>query len=813
MAYKEDGGFGSVPWVAPNSGGPNAPWWDRRAIEGQAESAELPNLQNDSIRILPEAWESLRAGFTLTADIGLKPEEKVTELIEPVLPRPLKERVVERVRSAPDAVARVAVGFVTLFSMGEAMEPVDMPRSEPARPVEARTEAELLIPPKPVELVDLEVEDRADRTGGIVFGGVTKEEAVVADRQGGIEPESQPKAIEAMEQPVLPMAVEVVERVIFQAPVAEIVGEAEAGKTVVESEPQVEEQAVVLSEALLESMAPVLAESGFDVKDPSFRASTAWVRSDEGYKPEFGLIGGDESKPLALTFVMQESDDVTRIGLVNWLSVGEATPESIEKLDQKQMTVAVFEPENSGRTDGFDFVGKAGGERVFLFPDLWDKEGVFNPKAPLAGFYEGAFIPIEPQEEPVGTVLLKTVCRGGEGGVTCAVVIPEPVVPEQGKVVPGLASLVPEGLTLDQVRPEPVKEIPVEIERANRMATVAAKGLNMRTGPGTDYSVVKTLTQDTVVEITGWDDQSGWLETRLIDQKTGEVIKDEKGDEIKGWLSGGVDYVTYDKDWVERNLPVAVIPDLPKAAPTPVPQSPVVVPVSTPGVPGVEKVDPPEGASKMPNGFYASKEGDQYIMHAPNNVACGYLTTRPDGNLVWIMEAPYSGREVSKEEILASLEEIFAYNLTEAHRNLIWTAVDRYYHLWTPSQMAAFADLVDTISVREGSVSRVAGSGWIEIARMVLETGNYVVAGQDFRDLVVFEVITHEMDHLVQFELVRLGGGNFLGLRWTVVDYEHMAHLSSLDIFSKGLRERGVDPNISKRYQKIQVKIQSFYYN
>jgi multidrug resistance efflux pump len=91
------------------------------------------------------------------------------------------------------------------------------------------------------------------------------------------------------------------------------------------------------------------------------------------------------------------------------------------------------------------------------------------------------------------------------------------------------------------VTPTPVKAGPTSTIGPTPTATevpppvqaeVIAWGLNVRSGPGVNYSVIATLSMGDIVPVIDLDPNTGWLQVRLLD---GEKI---------GWISGSPTYVS-----------------------------------------------------------------------------------------------------------------------------------------------------------------------------------------------------------------------------------------------------------------------------
>ena len=65
----------------------------------------------------------------------------------------------------------------------------------------------------------------------------------------------------------------------------------------------------------------------------------------------------------------------------------------------------------------------------------------------------------------------------------------------------------------------------VEPEKKTRKCRVTAKGnLRVRSGPGTDYEVVGSVSSGTILEV--WGGEDGWMHIRLDDGRDGYVSGD-----------------------------------------------------------------------------------------------------------------------------------------------------------------------------------------------------------------------------------------------------------------------------------------------
>lgn len=85
----------------------------------------------------------------------------------------------------------------------------------------------------------------------------------------------------------------------------------------------------------------------------------------------------------------------------------------------------------------------------------------------------------------------------------------------------------------DGVNPAPaITATPVSTEAGQSMQVeIVSAGLNVRSGPGTDYPIVATLLKGYAVSVSKVDPTTGWLQVPL------------PGGEQIGWISGDLAYV------------------------------------------------------------------------------------------------------------------------------------------------------------------------------------------------------------------------------------------------------------------------------
>jgi TolB protein len=124
-------------------------------------------------------------------------------------------------------------------------------------------------------------------------------------------------------------------------------------------------------------------------------------------------------------------------------------------------------------------------------------------------------------------------------------------------------------------------------------AEVVARGLNVRSGPGTDYPKLGHLKAGQEVEVIGQDPATGWLQIVYSEAASG-----------KGWISGKAAYVRLEGSL--EAVPVVAVSEPPPPSPSPSPSPP---PSSSPSAAAGGKLN-----GKLV--FQTSSGGDIYSINA-----------------------------------------------------------------------------------------------------------------------------------------------------------------------------------------------------
>jgi len=120
------------------------------------------------------------------------------------------------------------------------------------------------------------------------------------------------------------------------------------------------------------------------------------------------------------------------------------------------------------------------------------------------------------------TTQTSTAPTGPSTATPSLIILPKPTLSPSATSTPAKAELT------STVAPTPTAtEVPSSVQ-----AEIIAWALNVRSGPGVNYSVIATLVKEDVVPVIDVDPNTGWLQVQLLES------------EKTGWISGNPTYVS-----------------------------------------------------------------------------------------------------------------------------------------------------------------------------------------------------------------------------------------------------------------------------